>query len=299
MNKQLKYLIVFSLGFVLINYVGGKILLHGINQFYGLNQHSDILMIGHSHLMLSVDKQVLEDETGLKVSKYTREGVNVIDRYTMTKQYLESPYSDSLQYVLYGVDQFTFTGKGLSENSYKLFYPFMDEKIMNQYIKESEETTWDYYIHKLLPLTRYTDALINASQRGWRNDYSNFKIGNLDVAELKAQIATGKSHHNREIIVEEDLLKIFKETLEMITNRGIRVILVNTPVVDVLNDVDKDGYDSLIQLLREYAEGNSLIEYWDFNPQFSHDYSIFFDPIHLNPKGQQVITQELIKQLNE
>ena len=102
----------------------------GLNRYFGLNQHSEVLLIGHSHLMLATDKAKLETALNCRISKYCREGVNVADRYQMVKQYLESLYSDSLKIVLYGVDQFMFTGTGLSSNSYKLFYPFMDEKIL-------------------------------------------------------------------------------------------------------------------------------------------------------------------------
>ncbi|MDH8700988.1 hypothetical protein M2138_000326 [Dysgonomonadaceae bacterium PH5-43] len=298
-NKIVRAVLIFVTVLIIINFALGRILLEGVNKFYGLNQFSEVLMIGHSMLMLSVDKEMLENKTELSVSKYTREGVNVIDRYTMTKQYLESPYSDSLKYVLYGVDQFTFVGSGLSENSYKLFYPFMDNDVINDYVKISEDTKLDYFIHKVFSLTRYSDVLINASQRGWRGDYSNLKKGTLDIESLKMQMETGTSHHNRAITIDENLLVVFDETLKMITDRGVNVILVQTPVVDVLNEVDKDGYAKVANIFTSYTENNELIEYWDLNYKFSSDYSLFFDAIHLNPKGQREITEEVIKRIND
>lgn len=113
-----------------------RIMKHGIDEMYGLNQYSEILLVGHSHLMLATDKQQMEQDLGMKVSKYTREGVNVSDRKIMIQQYLDSGYGDSLKVVLYGVDLCTFTGEGLSANSFKLFYPFMDDKKIGEYICE-------------------------------------------------------------------------------------------------------------------------------------------------------------------
>jgi hypothetical protein len=294
--KQIKYILCFFAAFLLLNYAGGKILLTGIERFYGLNQQANVLLIGHSHLMLAVDKDELEEGTGMKVSKYTREGVNVYDRYFMLKQFLDSPYSDSLKIVLYGVDMYSFVASGLSENSYTLFYPFMDEPVMNQYIKENARDKKDYWVHKLLPLERYSDVLINASIRGWRNDYSNYKLGTIDMEKYKKQLSSDQQF-NRTIETDESLYRMFDKTIGMVTSKGIQVVLVNTPIIDLLNHTDDESYEKIISLYKEYANSNKMVEYIDFNPGYSSDYSIFYDPIHLNPKGQELLTEELIKKL--
>ena len=296
MNKWIKYLSLFLVFFLLISFAGGKFLLEGINRFYGLTQHSDILLVGHSHLMLAVDKKQLEEETGNKVSKYTREGVNVIDRYYMVKQYLDSKYSDSLKIIFYGVDSYTFTRAGLSDNSYKLFYPFMSDPVMESFIKENEKSAYDYYKYKFSPLTRYSDVLINASFRGWRNDFANYKFGAIDIDAFRNQVKNNGKQFNRDIEMDSALVAIFEQTMDKITQRKIRVILVNTPLVDVLNQANPDQ-DKVIAYYQEYAQTNDLVEYWDFNPKFSSEYSLFYDPIHLNPQGQSAITKELIKRL--
>ncbi len=267
----------------------------GINKFYGLTQYSEILLIGHSHLMLATDKKRLEEETGEKVSKYTREGVNVVDRHYMVEQYLNSEYSDSLKVVLYGVDQFTFTNAGLSDNSYQLFYPFMDNPTMASFVKEKETNVYDYYTHKWLPLTRYSDVLINASLRGWRNDFSNYKLGKIDIEAFKQQVRSNKQF-NRDIEMDSTLIFVFKQTMDQIRQKNIRVILVNTPIVDALNQANSD-YNKVITFYQEYAQTHEGVEYWDLNPEYAGNYSLFYDPIHLNPEGQKVITGELIKRL--
>ena len=296
MNKPIKYLLLFFAFFLLINFVGGKILLKGINQFYGLTQHSDILLIGHSHLMLAVEKKQLEEKTGNKVSKYTREGVNVIDRFYMVEQYLSSKYSDSLKIVFYGIDPYTFTRAGLSDNSYKLFYPFMDDPDMASFIRGNEKNEYDYYKNKLIPLTRYSDVLINASLRGWRNDFSNYKFGTIDIETFRNQVKNNETQFNRNIEMDSTLIAVFEQTMDKIIQKNIRIILMNTPLVDVLSLANPD-HEKVISFYQEYAQTHDLVEYWDFSPEFSSDYSLFYDPIHLNPKGQKAITDELIKRL--
>ena len=293
----MKWIVVFIFFFFLTNWIGGRILLSGLNQFYGLTQHSDILLIGHSHLMLAVNKEQLENGSEMKVSKYTREGVNVFDRYYMIKQFLDSKYSDSLKIVFYGVDQFTFVQSGLSENSHKLFYPFIGNPIIAQFIKANESNRIDFYKYKFFPLTRYSDVLINASLRGWRRDFANYKSGTMDVEAYRQHIANNDTQFDRDLQIDAELLARFEESINKITERGIKVILINTPIIDILNDSDPENYQAVMQIYTDFVAANELVEYWDLNPDFSNNYSLFYDPIHLNPKGQEMVTEELIERL--
>ncbi len=273
----------------------GWCLNEGLNRYFGLTQHSQVLFVGHSHLMLAVDKSDFERRANVKVSKYCREGVNVADRYEMVKQYLSLPTSDSLRVVIYGVDQFMFTGEGLSQNSYKLFYPFMDEKNIDSYIHNSTDL-FDYCLHKTVWTTRYSDALLNSSLRGWCNNWSNYKMGQLNVDALKKQIADGKQRH---IHFEKDLIERFERTLQLLQERGIIVVLVNTPIAQPLNEYEPTEYQRIIDYFQDKAAQSPLVYYWDFNPDYSEQYELFFDPIHLNIKGQEVINEQLILRFNE
>lgn len=295
MKKRIIHILIFTVLLISIDRGVGILLNHGLNRYFGLNEPSKVLLIGHSHLMLATNKSAFEKGIGKPVSKYCREGVNVEDRYVMIKHFLSSKHSDSLKYVLYGVDQFMFTGAGLSKNSYKLFYPFMDVPVMNNYIKSSATTSYDYWLHKLVHSSRYSDALINSAIRGWRYDWSNYKSGQLDIKVLQEQIATNKQ---RKIDLNKELIQTFENTLQLLTQRNISVILVNTPIAMPLNEYEPDSYRHIISYFQEITKKNRLISYWDYNPVYSNNYSLFFDPIHLNPKGQEVITQELIQNFN-
>lgn len=293
MKKNIYRLIFFLLLFVVIDRGIGWILNKGLNHYWGLDQHSTVLLMGHSHLMLATDKLQLEKRIKQKVSKYCREGINAEDRYYAVKQILNSPYSDSLKVVLYGVDQFIFNGKGLSNNSYKLFYPFIDDSSINSYIRKNSSAS-DYWQHKLICTTRYSDALLNSAIRGYRNDWNNYKNGHLDVEQLKVQISKGDERH---ICFDSTLKRYFENTLKMLTGRGIKVILINTPIAQPLNDYEPEKYHKIISYFKELAT-SPLIDYWDFNPRYSTSYDLFFDAIHMNPKGQKVINEQIIDNYN-
>lgn len=296
MKHKIINIIVAILAFVVMDNGIGCVLKHGINNYFGISQHADVLLIGHSHLMLSVDKLQIEKELGVKISKYCREGVDVIDKYYMTKQILDSDYSDSLKVLMYGVDLFTFSPGGLSSNSYKLFYPFIDDKEIDRMIKEHTDAI-DYWSHKLIKTFRYNDnTIINAAIRGIMNDWNNKKNGNIDIPAYKQMI---DMHKERSISMDSTLIEYFKKTVKMATDRGILVILVNTPTLDLLNDYEPDKFAELGIWYKKFAANNELVEYWDFNPNYSNRHDLFYDRLHLNTKGQKIISKEITNRLSE
>ena len=290
-GKVFIHIIIAVLCFFAIDNIIAYVMMKGVNKYYGLTQKSEILLIGHSHLMLAVDKVRLEKELETTVSKYCREGVNVTDKKMMVEHFLNNGYFDSLKYVLYGVDLATFTGDGLSENSYKLFYPFIDNHIVNEYVKSQSKTT-DYWLHKLVKTTRFNDdGLKNSAVRGWIGNWDNFKSNIVDIDTYKKKLANGDE---RSIQMNDTLISQFIETIKMLTDRNIRVILVNTPTLDLLNNYEPQKYELIIDWFHQFANQNDLVEFIDFNPKYSSNYLMFSDRLHLNRTGQQIITDEII-----
>lgn len=296
--KRTDKILVGIFAAILIFFVADNIInwamMRGVNNYYGLNQPSEILLIGHSHLMLATDKKRLEDQLGMKVSKYCREGVNVTDKKTMVEHFLNSADADSLRYVLYGVDLATFTGDGLSQNSYKLFYPFIDDMFVDSYIR-TQSAPLDYWLHKLVKTTRFSDdGLKNSTVRGWFGNWDNLKTNVIDIEVYKRKLANGDE---RSIQMNEELISQFKETIKILVDQNITVILVNTPTLDLLNEYEPEKYQKIIDWYHQYADKNDNVIFWDFNPEYQSDYSIFSDRLHLNQKGQKVITEEIIERI--
>lgn len=294
MNKRWWIPIAAIAAFFILDLVLDRAMIRGVNNFYGLNQNSDVLLVGHSHLMLATDKERLEKETGLKVSKYTREGVNVTDRETMIDHYLNNGHADSLKTVLYGVDLYTFTGSGLSKNSYQLFYPFIDNPDVDRYLKREAKPA-DYWLHKLVRTTRYNnDGLKNSVWRGWSDNWDNFKTNTINYENYARAVA---QKGTQPIEMNDTLISTFRRTINNLTDRGIHVVLVNTPTIDLLNQSKGESYERVMDIYREMAGKDSLVEFWDFNPKYASRHDIFSDPIHLNTRGQRLITDELVERL--
>ena len=292
--KHYPLIFVAILVFAIANYLGNILLAMGVMRNYGLVQDSNMLILGHSHIMLALNKDILGKELNVPVSKYTREGVNIEERFLMAQQYLNSPHSGKLKCVIIGVDPYLFNRGGLSQNSYVNFYPFLGDTVIDSYIRKNS-TPLEYWKVKSLPLCRYSDSTINSAISGWfkKNGASN-KYGVVDITRVKKEIAIGKY---RPILRDAKMEAVFQKTIDCFTQRKIRVILLNAPLLDLYNNLEPEAHKELDSIFTQCANTNALVEYWDYSRAFEHDYSLFRDPIHLNRNGQMKLSNEVAKRL--
>ena len=269
------------------------LLLNGLKKYYGLGDDSEIALVGHSHLMLGVDKIRLEKELDKKISKYTREGVNVVDRQIMVEQLLNM--NRRLKTVIYGVDAWSFTTEGLSNNSYKLFYPFMDNSIINEYVYQNANLS-DYLTKKLIPTTRYDELLLSGSLRGYLGNWSNLKFGTVDVNALDIAIA---DDNIRKIENDENNIIAFKQTLAQLTENDVSVLLLYVPTIDKMTMAQPKKFNETIKLFEKFAAESTKVKFLNLQEPWSHNYSMFYDAIHMNPEGQTAVTESLITYLQK
>lgn len=288
----IKILATFMAIFIIADFAFNKFIIHGLKKYYGLTDTTNLALIGHSQLMLGLDKRKIEENLKIQISKYTRAGVNVTDRYYMIKQLLES--NSNIDTIIYGVDPWSFTERGLSKNSFKLFYPFIDDDNIQPFLKKST-TTFDYYLKKFIRSTRLNEQIISSSMRGYFENWNNLKFGLVDLSRFEKEVYQGEF---RRIENSDLLINDLKKTLLFLAKREITVILVNMPVIDLLLNPQQAEYDETVYLFKEIAEKSEYVEYLFFNKSLYSDYDLFFDSIHLNPKGQKVITNEFLKYIN-
>ena len=282
-------IVLFIFSLFLLDRLLNEFLEKGLNQYYGIGESNEIALIGHSHLMLGLNKLQIEDALKKGVSKYTREGVNVSDRLVMIKQLLKK--NTNLKTVIYGVDAWTFTGEGLSDNSYKLFYPFLDNPIIDDYVYNNSERV-EYISKKYLKSSRYNEQLISGAMRGYLKNWTNLKYGIVDTLKLMKTI---ENQTYRKINNNSDNIRVLEETLSLLRENNINVILLNLPTIDKLTTIQQEDFNNTFRIFKNLT--NDQVEFVDFQEPWSHRYDLFFDPIHLNPKGQSLITEKLIEYL--
>ncbi|MCG2590797.1 hypothetical protein [Rhodohalobacter sulfatireducens] len=296
-TRRLNSPFIYLLGFISL-FLGADYLVHkgiqtGLEKYYGISSENEIAFVGHSHLMLGVDKERFEEEIGKKVSKYTIEGVNVYDRYLMLNHLMDE--NKNLKTIVYGVNPWMFTGSGLSENSYQLFLPFMNNELIGNYVKK-EMDGFEYWQKKIIKSSRYNERLVSGSMRGYLGIWSNLKFGNLDPEKYRKRIENGDY---RQINSLETNRNIFEKSINELTSQGINVVLLYVPTTDLYNDLEPREFSNELDYFRKIEKENDRVLYFEYLNGWESNYDLFFDPIHLNPEGQALLTEQFISDIEK
>jgi hypothetical protein len=264
-----------------------------LDHYRGFDVDARVLLVGHSHTELGLDKCLLEQGLRVPVAKYALDGASTFDRYVMVRHYF-SEKTDPPGLVIYDVDAHTFTNDGLSRNSYRLLFPYMDNPVVDEYIRRNAHSSSEYLVRKFLPLSRFDEAQVNAVLRGLRSDWSNRKIGRLDVEVLKKKVAAGQIQPIR---FDRQNAEVFEETISFIRHQGAVLVLLYIPTFHVYNDVEPQGYAEAVRMFEHYAQQDNGVVFLNYNPLYAEQAELFYDPIHLNAKGREVVTRTLIRDL--
>lgn len=267
----------------------------GLEEYYGINKPSEILMVGHSHTMLGLNKDRFEARLNCSVAKYAIEGANVQDRLIMIKHFLNQNGS-SVKILTYDVDAFFLTSEGLSKNSYKLFYPFIEDKYISEYLKTETRNNFDFKLKKIIKTSRFSDLSLIGALRGYLGLYSNLKIGKIDTLNYQNRIKNGEFV---KIAFDKGLKANFEETLEYVQNKDIILILILIPTIDILNKTEPEKYQKAVNLLEEYSIKYKNVFFFNYNSEYADQHDLFYDQVHLNPSGNKIITERLIKDIEE
>jgi hypothetical protein len=290
-KEYLKKGLLFLLLLIILDNSVNYFLLNGLYKYYGLYNENKIALVGHSHLMLGIDKVKMEKELHVNISKYTREGVNIVERDLMIDQLLKS--NKQLKLLVYAVDAWMFTGEGLSENSYKQFYPFMGEETINNYVYENA-TLGDFWQHNLIKTSRYNEGLVSGSFRGYLKSWDNLKVGVVDTIALNADIKKGDF---RRIVSTSENRKIFENTIRKIAKKNIDIILFYVPTTARYNNAEIEKFKFEIAYFKSIETTFDNVKFINYNDLYSANAGLFYDRIHLNPEGQKLVTNSFLEYL--
>ncbi len=270
--------------FVLDRGIG--IFLHaGIERYFGLDRPADIVCVGYSRTLLGIDPDLPAKRTGLRVAVYAVNGATQADRHAMVQQFLSEHPETKL--LIYDVEAPSFSSENLSSNSYTLFFPFIENPFMNSYLRRSCDSWDEYWLRRVCWSCRYNEVTLWLAIRGWLGLHKNLKYGDFDPARFRWQVNQGKT---QPVDVEPEEYRLFMQTIKFATRRGVHVLLVNMPTVDLLNARDKSGQEAVFRIFRCLAKNNPLVLYADYHRAFQHRYGFFYDAIHLNGTGQRALT---------
>jgi len=287
MPNIFKRFICIFVCFILLDFLVFTLLEKGMIHYYGLHTKAKILVIGHSHTVLGIDSTALGKQLGCSVSKYAIAGANILDRFWMIKHYLD--INPDVEVIIYDVDARLFDSEGLSSASYTLFFPFMDNEVMADYLYH--QASWEeYYVSKFIKTARFRDQTINIALRGLLNQSENKKTGRLRIQDYRSYL---EREQKRKIRINSEDVECFNNTMEYLSSRGKKVILIDLPVAHVLNQIDRPNQEKAVNIFYETDKKYKHIHFLNYNPKFDGNNSLFFDLRHLNEKGKQIITSKL------
>jgi lysophospholipase L1-like esterase len=97
----------------------------------------------------------------------------------------------------------------------------------------------------------------------------------------------------RGIQLNPTALDKFKDTIEILYQKDIKVVLAHIPVIDFLNDINRSRYNDVIKLFYDIEQRYNNVVFLNYNSEYESQHDLFFDPRHLNHKGKQLITSRL------
>lgn len=280
--------------FLLMDYSLFFLLKRGLDKYYGFGKSPDILIVGSSASLSGYDVDLMEATLGRKVALYAQEGSSLELRYIMLNHFLEKN-KGSVSLVLFEVSPRNFFNRGLAANSHKLFYPYMDDPVIDEYITSAETKTTTYYIHKLIKTSRFNHHLLKYSFQGHMGFNKNVKGSTVDTTS----IARHDTEELEAIILDSIKVKTLMKSINLIRETNASAILINFPVTTFLQETyNKEDYDQYINLLCNIAQIFEGVSFIDLNVDECNDYSLFSDRGHLNRIGQLKFTKEICKNLD-
>jgi hypothetical protein len=286
------FAIILSL-FIVGDIVVFHILKNGLDHYYGLDKSAQILCVGHSHTVLGLDTERIQTELGVPVSKYAMSGANVLDRYYMIQHFLNR--NPSVHTVVYDVDPRLFDSEGLSSASYTLFFPYIDEPIIKEFLRK--ESKWQEFITaRMIRCSRFRDQTLKTAIQGFFGKSERKKTQRVRVEYMKGWL---EREENRKIHIDQESLKCFLTTIEYLKKKGISVYLVYIPTIDLLNSIDSDTQKTIIKLFKNLADQDKTVTFLNYNENCQYRHELFYDLRHLNKDGNDLISGWLIKDLKK
>jgi hypothetical protein len=268
----------------------------GIERYFGLSSHAAIVFVGHSQVLLGIDHLKIGKALRVPTAMLAANGIDAGDRLALLQCFFSRP--QSVKAVVYGVDDALFSGEGLSSNSYTQLLPLMDDPSVNAYVRARFPSLAAYWRARTYPPLRYDDTTLWVGVRGWLGLYDNYKIRALDDNDLRARAQVW----HRPLSINPRQYAYFEQTIDLVRQKGCKLILVNMPVVDVLVRQDHDRREAVREIFLQASRTTPDITYFDLSEAFSSDHRLFYDPIHMNTDGRELVsaalTQELSKLLN-
>jgi len=295
MIKLIKKVVLFLIIIFILDYIISEFLKNGMRKYNQLDKKAEILCIGHSHTENGIDEKKLEKVLGLKVAKYFMPGANNPERLVMLQNYFKEQ-AHIPKIIIYDVDARTFEKVKLSDNFYLQFYPYIDTFQVDHYVSENGATQEELFIRRYFRLLRYNDSLLlRCAIKGYFDPSVSVSTDLIDLKDFNVKL---KNKKYSGFHADVNSVKAFEEILNLIRIRGSILVLLFIPTLDVYNKSQIESQIESEKMFRMYSHKFRNVIYLNYNDKYEHNHKLFLDAAHVNKSGQEMVTNDLISDIN-
>ncbi len=288
----------------LLDYASSRALYKSQNVYYKVwndvqqgNVNADVVIYGSSRARKQFNPKVAEDMWQHPTYNLGLDGQTIILQKVMHDQLVANNPKPKL--IVFIIDQFSIAQDKQLFNADQML-PYFNRKDMVSAAKYYETFHWaDYY----LPMVRFAgrrEAIREVIKAGLGQSqlsdkqYKGFTFNTGRIIVQGADNVMG----NDSIRVDSSLIPMFKEVLDDVKERNIKMVFVVPP----LHHEHTNSYiyhDEFMQFLtREALAYNIPILNYHEHPITAVD-SLFRDPQHVNIKGAEVFTEIVVKDIQK
>lgn len=313
MKKFLKSLVIFAVILLFLSFLADTILSHGLKkaQFYTYgeigvwndvisgNINSQLLVYGSSRAWVHIDPAMIEKEIQKSCYNLGIDGHTFWLQYLRHLEYMKN--NTKPQTIIYSVDCFTLQ-KLKDLYNYPQFLPYMlfDSEFYKYTSSYNGFGFFDYFV----PLLRYYgehDATQKAIDLIFSDPPPSFRHkGYMGMERVwdAGLLNALKQSQSIEFNLDQDSIALLEQFVTECRNNDIELILVYTPEYREGQKIIKNRND-IINIFREIAQKNNIpfLDYSDSPLCENTEY--FYNATHLNKKGAELFTEQLIHDLKK
>ena len=246
----------------------------------------DILVLGSSHAYRSFDPRIFVSQN-IKMFNLGSSAQSPIQTEILVKKYID--YLKP-KIVIYEVYPHIFELDGVESSLDLITNDTIDINAIEMVFQINHLKVYTTFIYSLW---RQIFSLDKNYKEPVKKDKDDYVKGGYVAREIGYN-AVKKHYEKQKYSIQKDQEKAFKNTLELLKERGIIVVLVQAPF-------SKEWYNSFTNNKEMNAYLNSFgLKYYNFNKILNLDSRVhFFDSNHLNQKGVDIFDNKLIEILEK
>lgn len=257
----------------------------GIDSYYDLNKNADIVFIGHSRTETGIDTKIVQSILNIPVAKYAVSGTDIYAHFAMLKQYCNRNLHRKPVSIVFNIDKNYLVGESPSKNISTLFYPYMDDVGIKEYVYDNKSSFSSYAEKKVFHLLRFVEVR-NNSLRGLLGETKNYEW-RMEAANSPVKNKIKKQENTS----SQTKINLLNSMIDYAQRLDIKVIFVDIPDAEVV--LGEETYSAIV---RDIAAKKGVC-YINISKEFTKRYELFFDKNHLNVKGRTIFSTRIAREL--